>query len=205
MGGLRPEQLELAELAEMEASRLGRLTSRLLRVARLDREEVKPQLELTDIAELVTQLTDQYAKRWTDRKISLTEQVSAEVLADPELLRLAVRQLLDNACKYSHSGSAIKIAIELQREFVAVRVWNSGSAIASNERNRVFERFYRGTEARLVAPGSGLGLYVARKIAQAHGGSLDLESDAAPNHEGTSFCLTMPIAKSDSDNVGKTA
>jgi two-component system sensor histidine kinase KdpD len=206
MGGLRPEQLELAEIAEMEASRLGRLTSRLLRVARLDREEVKPQLELTDIPELVTHLTDQYAKRWTDRKISLTKEVlSAEVLADPELLRLAVRQLLDNACKYSHSGSAIKIAIELQREFVAVRVWNSGSAIASNERNRVFERFYRGTEARLVAPGSGLGLYVARKIAQAHGGSLDLESDAAPDREGTSFCLTMPIVKSDSDNVGQTA
>jgi two-component system sensor histidine kinase KdpD len=206
IGGLRPEQLELAEIAETEASRLGGLTSRLLRVARLDRDEVKPQLELTDVAELVRQLTDQYAKRWTDRKISFTKEVrSAEVLADPELLRLAVRQLLDNACKYSQSGSAIKVAIELQNEFLAVRVWNSGSAIALNERNKVFERFYRGTEARQVAPGSGLGLYVARKIAQAHGGNLDLESDPARDREGTSFRLTLPIAKDDSDNVGQTA
>jgi len=204
--GLRPEQLELAETAEMEASRLGRLTSRLLRIARLDREEVKPQLELTDIVELVTHLADEYTERWTDRKLSLTRDVtSAEVLADAELLRLAMLQLLDNACKYSHSGSAIKIGIESQHELVAVRVWNSGSPIAPNERARIFERFYRGTEARHVAPGSGLGLYVARKIAQAHGGNLDLESGDALDGEGTSFRLTIPIAKNDSDHVGKTA
>jgi len=82
-GGLRPEQLELAEMAETEASRLGLLTSRLLRIARLDREEVKPQLELTDLAELVTHLADQYEERWTDRKLSLNKDVAAaEVLAD---------------------------------------------------------------------------------------------------------------------------
>jgi two-component system sensor histidine kinase KdpD len=204
--GLRPEQLELAETAEMEASRLGRLTSRLLRIARLDREEVKPQLELTDIVELVTHLADEYTERWIDRKLSLTTVVtSAEVLADAELLRLAMLQLLDNACKYSHSGSAIKIGVELQHELVAVRVWNSGSPIAPNERARIFERFYRGTEARHVAPGSGLGLYVARKIAQAHGGNLDLEGGDALDSEGTSFRLTIPIANNDSDRVGKTA
>ena len=201
-GGLRPEQLELAEMAEMEASRLGLLTSRLLRIARLDKEEVKPQLELTDLAELVTHLADQYEERWTDRKLSLSKDVlTAEVFADAELLRLAVRQLLDNACKYSPSGTVVKIGIAEQHEVVTVRVWNSGNPLPVNERSRIFERFYRGTDARQVAPGSGLGLYVARKIVQAHGGSLDLESDDAPNSEGVSFRLTMPIAKSDSDPV----
>ena len=204
-GGLRPEQLALAEMAETEASRLGLLTSRLLRIARLDREEVKPQLELTDLAELVTHLADQYEERWTDRKLSLSKDVpAAEVLADAELLRLAVRQLLDNACKYSHSGAVVKIGIAEQHEVVIVRVWNSGNPLPLNERTRIFERFYRGTEARQVAPGSGLGLYVARKIIQAHGGSLDLESDDPPNSEGVSFRLTMPIAKGDSDPIGKT-
>jgi two-component system, OmpR family, sensor histidine kinase KdpD len=205
-GGLRPEQLDLAETVEIEASRLGRLTSRLLRIARLDREEVTPQLELTDMVELVTHLADEHTERWSDRKLSLTRDVmSADILADAELLRLALLQLLDNAYKYSHSGSAIKIGIELQHEFVAVRVWNSGDPIAPNERARIFERFYRGTEARHVAPGSGLGLYVARKIAQAHGGNLDLEGGDAPDSEGTSFRLTIPIAKDESDHVGKTA
>ena len=204
--GLRPEQLELAETAELEASRLGRLTSRLLRIARLDREDVKPQLELMDIVELVMHLADEYAERWADRKLSLTKNVSsAGVLADAELLRLAMLQLLDNGCKYSHSGSAIRIGIELQDEFVAVTVWNSGNRIAPSERARIFERFYRGTEARHVAPGSGLGLYVARKIAQAHGGNLELEAGDAIDSEGTSFRLTIPIARNDSDHISKTA
>jgi two-component system, OmpR family, sensor histidine kinase KdpD len=205
-GGLRPEQLELAETAETEASRLGLLTSRLLRIARLDREEVKPQLELTDLAELVTHLAEQYAERWTDRKVSLSNDAdSTAVLADAELLRLAVRQLLDNACKYSHSGAAIKIGIELQNELVTVTVWNSGSRFPSKERTRIFERFYRGVDARQMAPGSGLGLYVARKIVQAHGGNLELENDSTPDREGVSFRLTMPIIKSDSDLVDKPA
>lgn len=197
-GGLRPEQLELAEIAEMEASRLGQLTSRLLRIARLDREEVKPQLELTNLAELIAQLASQFEERWTDRKLSLSKDVPAvEVLADAELLRLAVRQLLDNACKYSNTGAAVKIGISVQHEVVSVRVWNSGSSLSSNERTRIFDRFYRGTEARQVAPGSGLGLYVARKIVQAHGGSLALESDDAQNGQGVTFRLTLPIAKGD--------
>ncbi len=201
-GGLRPEQLELAEMAETEASQLGLLTSRLLRIARLDQEEVRPQLELTDVADLVAQLADQYSRR-TDREISLVKDIaSADALADAELLRLALRQLLDNACKYSPAGSSIKVAVELQDKSVAVRVWNSGSLVPASERVRIFERFYRGSEARHLAPGSGLGLYVARKIAQAHGGRLELETDVG---EGISFCLTLPIAQRDPAYAGKTS
>jgi signal transduction histidine kinase len=184
-GGLRPEQLALAETTEIEASRLGLSTSRLLRIARLDREEVKPYLEPTNIVELVTHLADQYAERWPDRKFSLTKDVtSAEVLADAELLGLAVRQLLDNACKYSQSGSAIKIGIELQHELVTVRLRNSGNPVPSNERTRIFERFYRGSEAHYLATGSGLGLYVARKIAKAHGEASILKSTRHLTVEG---------------------
>jgi K+-sensing histidine kinase KdpD len=111
---------------------------------------------------------------------------------------------LDNACKYSQSGADIKIGIEMQNELVIVLVWNSGSRVPSNERTRIFERFYRGADARQVAPGSGLGLYVARKIVQAHGGNLELEDNGTPDREGVSFRLTMPIAKSDPDPVSKT-
>jgi two-component system sensor histidine kinase KdpD len=190
-GGLRPEQLELAETAEIEASLLGQLTSRLLRIARLDHEEVRPQLELTDVAELLSQLADQYSKR-TERQISLiNDGASTEVLADAELLRLALRQLVDNACKYSPAGSAIQVAIKQHLGSVTIHVWNSGSFVPSSERGRIFERFYRGSEASLLAPGSGLGLYVARKIVQAHGGDLNLEPDIK---EGTSFRLILPIA-----------
>ena len=117
----------------MEALRLARLTSRLLRVARLDREEVKPQLEIIDLLGLVTSLITQYSKRWTDREFLVKKLVSsAEVSADPELIQLALRQLLDNASKYSSPHSAIEVNVESLNGFVTVRVWNSGRLIPQN-------------------------------------------------------------------------
>jgi two-component system sensor histidine kinase KdpD len=197
-GGLRPEQLELAEAAETEASRLGRLTSRLLRIARLDKEEIKPQLETIDLLGLVTDLLNQYSKRWSDREFSVNKTVlPAEVSADHELIQLALRQLLDNASKYSTPRSVIKVEVESQNGFVTVRVWNSGSLITRADRGRIFERFYRGTQARDLAPGSGLGLYVARKIALAHGGKLELETET-PAEAGAAFRMTLPQVRSES-------
>ena len=73
----------------------------------------------------------------------------------------------------------------------AFSVWNMGPAIREQERERIFERFYRGLEVRRNAPGSGLGLYVARKIARAHGGDLILLEDR-PGKVG--FRMSMPLS-----------
>ncbi len=194
LGPLCPEQLELTEIVETEASRLSLLTSRLLRTAQLDRDEVKPKLKFTNMAELVTVVTDQYSRHSTDRKLSVRNEGSdAGVMADPDLLQLALRQLLDNACKYSIPGSTVTISMNSRDEWVVIRTSNGGSRIRPNERSLVFERFYRGTEVRHKAPGSGLGLYVARKIVHAHGGSLDLEM-ATTLHPETTFRLALPRA-----------
>jgi signal transduction histidine kinase len=146
------------------------------------------------MADLVTVVADQYSKQWTDRKLSIRKQaIATSVMADPELLELAFRQLLDNACKYSVPGSAVRVSIDSQEEWVAIRTSNSGSSIRPSERSRIFERFYRGADAQHKAPGSGLGLYVARKIVHAHGGSLDLEIGPTP-HQDTAFLLALPRA-----------
>jgi two-component system sensor histidine kinase KdpD len=195
-GSLRAEQLEMTETVESEATRLGNLTSRLLRVARLDREEVRPQMEVTDVAAVVSDIVEQYKRLPSDRRITWTRQgESIEALADPELLRLALNQLLDNASKYSLPGSEITVAMESRGNMVFIRVANSGSSIAESEQQRIFERFYRGEEARRFTSGSGLGLYVARKIALAHGGMLDLDIERL--NEGVTFYLALPRAKSE--------
>jgi two-component system, OmpR family, sensor histidine kinase KdpD len=194
LGPLRPQQLELTEMVEAEASRLSSLTSRLLRTAQLDREELKPRLKFTDMADLVTVVADQYAERWTDRKLSIRrEALAPAVMADAELLELALRELLDNACKYSVPGSAVTVSINDEDEWVAIRTSNTGSPIRPSERTHIFERFYRSVETRHWAPGSGLGLYFARKIVQAHGGSLDLEVRATGD-QTTVFRLALPRA-----------
>ena len=201
VGPLLPAQSEMAETIESEAARLGSLTSRLLRTARFDRDEIKPHLEVIDITSLVHQIVTQFSNRSPDRRIVRAYRLeTVEVVADAELLRLPVSQLIENACKYSKPGSVVTIAIEHQDDFVAVRVTNSRSSIPVTERQRIFDRFYRGTDAKRSTSGSGLGLYVARKIALAHGGALELETEA--NAQGSvTFCLKVPSTKNEANHV----
>lgn len=200
-GPLGPEQLEMTETVETEAARLGNLASRLLRMARVDREEVRPRTELVELNFFLGELTDQYARGSPDRQICLrkhSESLAVEV--DPELLWLAVSQLLENACKYSQPGSVVSLETQDQNGVVEIRVRNSGSSIPAMERHRIFDRFYRGSDAKHLAAGSGLGLYVARKIALAHGGGLELESTGTTEAE-VSFRLTIPGLQSEVDHV----
>jgi two-component system, OmpR family, sensor histidine kinase KdpD len=205
-GGLREtkllgtERLALADAVESEASRLEQLTTRLLRLARLDREEVKPQMELIDLGEVTKSVVDQYSRRWRDRNLVLTD-ARVHVLGDRELLWLGLAQLLDNACKYSGPGAEIRVFIESADQTAAVRVWNSGSSIAPNEQAKIFERFYRGTEARGRTAGSGLGLYIARKIALAHGGAIALEP--VESEDGTAFRFSIANVEGELDHDAK--
>jgi two-component system sensor histidine kinase KdpD len=194
-GSISPDQAELAGMIETEAARLGDLTSRLLRLARLDRDEVKPRLEPVAAAELAQSSTRRYAKLWPDRRISFrTHGEVGEVRVDPELMSLAISQLLENACKYSRPDARVQVELSASENAAAIKVWNDGDPIPENERSHVFDRFYRGSDAKRTAAGSGLGLYVARKIALAHGGDLSLVDTGA---HGVAFRLTLPAVKSE--------
>ena len=197
-GGLResrhlgPEETELAAMIEFEASRVSSLTDRLLRMARLDRREVKPRMRSTDIAALAERVANRFASQSRERQVTVCGRGQhMEAPADRDLLDLALTQLIDNAFKYSTSGSAVTVGIGVEEGFIAMRVRNEGSSIAPEERARVFERFYRGTEVRKSVSGAGLGLYVARKIAKAHGGSLDLDQSTSAG--SVVFCLRIPL------------
>ena len=194
-GGLRvaesivPESAELAEIIETEALRLGDLTTRLLRLARVDREELKPRLRAAELAE---RSIARFSKLWSDRNISFADLHEVdEVRVDPELIGMAISQLVENACRYSRPETTVRVELATDGAMAAITVWNAGSPIADVERDRLFERFYRGTEARRTAPGSGLGLYVARKIAVAHGGDLALADDRIGE---VGFRLTVPLS-----------
>ena len=192
---LGPQHRELAENVESEAGRLSRLTSRLIRTARLEREEVRPWIELIDVSAVLADIADQYARLSADRRIAVIRDCeSSEVMADPDLVRLAVSQLLDNACKYSTAGSTVTLKISREDERIAIRVMSNGNPIPPSERGKIFDRFYRGVDGLRVGPGSGLGLFVARKIALALAGGLELDNDAdAP--ESTVFRLVLACSR----------
>jgi two-component system sensor histidine kinase KdpD len=189
---LGTEHLEMAETVEAEAARLGRLTTRLIRTARLEQEEIRPWMD---------DAVAQCSKQAGDHRINVLERCqSADVLADPDLLRLAISQLLDNACKYSTPGSDIDLIISKQDGRISLRVLSTGSPILFSESTQIFDRFYRGVDARKMTPGTGLGLYVARKIAIAHGGDLELDREPA-TEDSVAFRMTLPIPESEIDDI----
>jgi two-component system sensor histidine kinase KdpD len=204
-GGIREtreltvQQLEMVELIEVETLRLSKLATRLLVTARLDRDEVQPRLEPTNLTDLIARMVNRWPADGARVCMDLgTEQV--EVASDRELLTLALTQLLDNAFKYSPRNQPVRISLVSKDEMATVRVSNRGSFVPPAERERIFDRFHRGSAACELAPGAGLGLYVARKIAVAHGGSLTLE-DYAPDDSETAFCLKLPIFKTEAQHV----
>jgi two-component system sensor histidine kinase KdpD len=192
-GGLRAGGSgELTEIVESEASRLADLTSRLLRLARVDREELKPRLQSVDAAALAERSIRRYTRLWPDRTVTFRQVGEVrEARIDPQLIGLAVSQLVENACRYSPPDGVVEIEIASRDSLAVLTVWNDGPPVPPAERERIFDRFYRGADARRMSPGSGLGLYVARKIALAHGGDLAMVDNSA-NRVG--FRLTVPLA-----------
>ena len=114
------------------------------------------------------------------------------VNADPDLMGLALRQLLGNAVKYSPPGSTIAISASETEDTVTVRVCDQGPGIPPNELESIFDRFYRGSRARDLIPGTGMGLSVARDIINAHQGRLWAENR---QEGGAKFSFTLPIFK----------
>jgi two-component system sensor histidine kinase KdpD len=200
VGGLREserleaEELEMAGIIESETARLSTLTARLLQLARLDSEEVRPRIRSTNIPALVERIANRYATQFSERRISVScPSPCVKAPADRELLDLAITQLIDNALKYSIPDSAVTLQITKEEESVMICVRNEeGNLIAPGEQERIFERFYRGTDVRKLISGAGLGLYVARKIVVAHGGSLVLDKSTS---SGTVvFCVKLPMS-----------
>ena len=199
VGGLRQserlqeDELEMTAIIESETARLNALTTRLVQLARLDGEEVKPRVRNINIPTLVKGITFRYASQFPERQTVMSCECShAQAPADRELLDLALTQLVDNAHKYSLPDSEVSVQIATEENSVTIRVRNEGSSIAPSERERIFERFYRGADVRKLVSGAGLGLYVARKIVVAHGGSLGLDNSTTA---GTVvFSLKLPAS-----------
>jgi two-component system, OmpR family, sensor histidine kinase KdpD len=203
-GPLLPEQQVMVETIEAEAAGLGRLTTRLLRMARLDQVEIKPKMRFTDLAGLLVRLTEPYRRQEDGHRLVLQfGDDPVEVLSDPDMLGLAIVQLIDNAFRYSGLNGAITVTASYEGDSSLVRVTNEGSRILPEEQNRIFDRFYRGTNAQ-ESPGSGLGLYVARKIVMAHGGSLELDKEQLYGRD-TTFCLRLPAANNEGKHETKAS
>jgi signal transduction histidine kinase len=186
----RMHEEKLLSLQE-EIGRLDRITEHLLLLARFDTGNVAMRREPVDFSALVAGTCEDAELLAEAQAITLTTHVGPGIIVagDDAHLRRVVLTLLDNAVRYNHVNGKVESTLELRSTGVELRVRNTGPGVPESGRAQLFQRFFRVDPAR-GRGGHGLGLSLAREIARAHDGEIEL----GPNvQEGwTEFILTLP-------------
>jgi heavy metal sensor kinase len=186
------EYRETLEIIQDEARLLSGIVDDMLSLARADAGQRGLKLEEFYLNDLVEECLHSARALALNKSLSLNFESSDEtaVRGDEDLLRRMVVNLLDNAIKYTPDGGSVSVKLWRENGMVRLRVTDNGIGIPAEAAARVFERFYRVDKARSRAEGgSGLGLPIVKWIAEAHHGSVNLES--APER-GSSFTVSIP-------------
>jgi signal transduction histidine kinase len=191
--GLAVEQRHsLLELIVKESSRLATLTTEVLDASRIDAGTFAYTFVEVSLDELVRESAAAIAAAASE-VVPVEARVDAPlppVRGDRERLRQVLANLLENAVKYSPEGSAVVVRAWAHAGNVVVDVEDDGPGIPLDQQQVIFEKFGRaGGNSSFTKPGTGLGLFIARSIAEAHGGTLDVRS--APG-QGATFTLALP-------------
>jgi signal transduction histidine kinase len=178
----RPERDRLEAAVARESERVGRLVGDLLGLARL---EAHPTRTPIDLATIVRPLIEDAHTRAPGAAITLRVDKDTTVRGDPDALERVLRNLIDNALAAIQPTGVIEVRLRRCNGYVQARVADDGPGVPEHQRERIFERFVRLDSTK---PGHGLGLAIARRIAEQHHG--DLTCDPTPN--GASFTLSLP-------------
>jgi two-component system OmpR family sensor kinase len=152
-----------------------------------------------ELAELLEATTTRFRARWPNRRLVCDEPAPYAITGDPAILRRALDNLVDNARKYSPDDAPIELCVAGHPGGVRVEVVDRGAGIELADQPRVFTPFFRADKSRTRATGGvGLGLTLARRIVEAHGGTIGFASDPG---RGSRFWFVLPIAASDASDV----
>ena len=181
-----------AERIGREAERLDLLTRDLLDLSRVERGAL--DVEPVDLVGLVKEVVGGYADRAEERRIKLSTEVEPGVAlrGDRAQLGLLLSNLIDNALHYTPAKGAVCVRLNAAESRAVLQVHDTGQGIPAGELSRVFERFYRVDKARTrQTGGTGLGLAIVRHVAEAHGGTVRVDSELG---RGSTFTVALPVA-----------
>jgi two-component system sensor histidine kinase SenX3 len=177
-----------------ESSRLTLLVQDIIKLSRLQSEEVIAAAEIVDLNDVVTEAIDRNEQLASNRKIRLVSEQTTklEVFGNKDMLTTAVKNLLENAITYSDQGTSVGIGCSAKDNIAEVAVTDSGSGISPENQQRIFERFYRADPSRSRdTGGTGLGLSIVKHVAKIHRGEVKLFSQVGV---GSTFTLRIPLA-----------
>jgi signal transduction histidine kinase len=193
-GMLRDEEAirQSADEIHTSSALMLRLVDDLLDTSRLEAGRVELQPVVLDLGNWLIRLVTGFGQATPSHRIvaDVCEPLPT-VSADPDRLGQVMNNLLSNAARYSPAGTVIRVSADVVGEGIEIKVSDQGAGIAADDRERIFEKFYRGKHgATLAVRGTGLGLAVARQLIEAHGGGIGVQSTPG---RGSTFWVRLPL------------
>jgi two-component system, OmpR family, sensor histidine kinase KdpD len=187
------QRQDLLRVVHQEGQGLKRKVVEAIHLARIDAKRLQLQIEPLSPRELIDRAVSTLGDRAGSHVITVDcASALPAVQVDRELLVEALKQLVDNAVKYSPAGSPINITASATNGLVSIAVRDHGPGLTELEQSRIFNKFYRGRYDRSAIQGTGMGLAIAKEIIEAHGGSIMVESQVG---QGCLFTLIMHAAE----------
>jgi len=187
------QRRDLIEGIHEEEQELKRKVGEAIHLARIDAKRLQLQIEPVNARELIEAAVRSLGERAATHVIAIDYASNLPpVHGDRELLQEAVKQLLDNATKYSPPRSTINVSATAANGTISISVRDHGPGLTELEQTRVFDKFYRGRYDRSAVQGTGMGLAIAKEILEAHGGKITLESQVG---QGSQFSITLPVGR----------
>ena len=181
---------DLAQTIQDEAERLNRFVQNLLDMTRLGAGAMKPRVDWVDLHDVVGAAVQR--SRRLARSHTVTVEIAPDLpllCVDPVLMEQVFFNLIDNACKFAPAGTIVKVWAIRTSDHIAIEVADQGPGIPPDDRDKVFDMFYRVGQADSQTAGTGLGLAICRGIVEAHGGTITAE----PGLHGSGTCILIHL------------
>jgi signal transduction histidine kinase len=198
---VKPDVTTISSLSE-EVDLLARLVNDLQELTLADAGELKMVRQADDISQLVKQSVAAAQTAAVNKGLQVSSEVQADlpsVFVDHQRISQVLRNYLANAITHTPPGGKISVAARQQDKFIEISVSDTGEGIAAKDLPNIFERFYRVDKSRVRSRGgSGLGLTIAKRLVEAHGGSVQVQSQEG---QGSRFSFTLPVQEAITDGI----